>query len=59
VQFCASDGHNVLTAYRLFTHFDVAPFVYTVNVAEGFNLPGFTFLVPAHPGGPRHIPEEQ
>jgi len=25
----------------------------------GFNLPGFTFLVPAHPGGPRHIPEEQ
>jgi len=25
----------------------------------GFNLPGFTFLVPAHPGGPGHIPEEQ
>jgi len=23
------------------------------------NLPGFTFLVPAHPGGPGHIPEEQ
>jgi len=20
---------------------------------------GFTFLVPAHPGGPRHIPDEQ
>jgi len=25
----------------------------------GFNLPGFTFLVPAHPGGPGQIPEEQ
>ena len=25
----------------------------------GFTLPGFTFLVPAHPGGPRQIPEEQ
>jgi len=24
-----------------------------------FNLPGFTFLVPAHPGGPGRIPEEQ
>ena len=21
--------------------------------------PGFTFLAPAHPGGPKHIPEEQ
>jgi len=26
---------------------------------NGFNLPGFTFLVPAHPGGPGHILEEQ
>jgi len=25
----------------------------------GFNLLGFTFLVPAHPGGPGHIPDEQ
>jgi len=25
----------------------------------GFNLPGFTFLVPAHPGGPGQIPGEQ
>jgi len=25
----------------------------------GFNLPGFTFLVPAHPGGPGQIREEQ
>jgi len=24
-----------------------------------FNLPGFTFLVPAHPRGPGNIPEEQ
>jgi len=23
------------------------------------NLPGFTFLVSAHPGGPGHVPEEQ
>jgi len=26
---------------------------------DWFNLPGFIFLVPAHPGGPGHIPEEQ
>ena len=26
---------------------------------DWFYLPGFTFLVPAHPGGPGHIPEEQ
>jgi len=25
----------------------------------GFTLPGFTFLVPAHPCSPGHIPEEQ
>ena len=24
----------------------------------GFNLPGLTFLVPAHPGDPGHIQEE-
>jgi len=24
-----------------------------------FNLPGFTFLLPAHSDGPGHIPEEQ
>ena len=29
------------------------------KIQIGFNLPGFTFLVPAHPGGPGHIPEEQ
>ena len=26
---------------------------------DWFYLPGFTFLVPAHPGGPGQIPEEQ
>jgi len=25
----------------------------------GFNLFGFTFLVPADPGGPGHIPDQQ
>ena len=25
----------------------------------GFTLPGFTFLVPAHPGSPGQIPAEQ
>jgi len=25
----------------------------------GFNLLGFTFLVPADPGGPGHIPDQQ
>ena len=29
------------------------------QIQIGFNLPGFTFLVPAHPGDPGHIPEEQ
>jgi len=29
------------------------------EIQIGFNLPGFTFLVPADPGGPGHIPEEQ
>jgi len=29
------------------------------EIQIGFNLPGFTSLVPAHPGGPGHIPEEQ
>jgi len=29
------------------------------SIQIGFNPPGFTFLVPAHPGGPGHIPEEQ
>ena len=29
------------------------------SIQIGFNLPGFTFLVPAHPGGPGHVPEEQ
>ena len=29
------------------------------QIQIGFNLPGTTFLVPAHPGGPGHIPEEQ
>ena len=29
------------------------------KIQIGFNLPGFTFLVSAHPGGPGHIPEEQ
>ena len=28
-------------------------------IQNGFNLPGFIFLVPAHLGGPGHIPEEQ
>jgi len=27
--------------------------------ADGFTLAGFTFLVPAHPGSPGQIPEEQ
>jgi len=26
---------------------------------DGFTLPGFTFLVPAHPGSPGQILEEQ
>jgi len=30
-----------------------------LQIQIGFNLPGFTFLVPAHPGGPGQIPEEQ
>jgi len=29
------------------------------QIQIGFNLPGFTFLVPAHPGGARRIPEKQ
>jgi len=29
------------------------------QIQIGLNLPGFTFLVPAHLGGPGHIPEEQ
>ena len=29
------------------------------SIQIGFNLPGFTFLVPAHPSGPGQIPEEQ
>jgi len=29
------------------------------QIQIGFNLPGFTSLVPAHPGGPGHIPEGQ
>jgi len=29
------------------------------QIQIGFNIPGFTFLVPAHPGDPGHIPEEQ
>jgi len=29
------------------------------QIQIGFNLPGFAFLVPAHPGGPGQIPEEQ
>jgi len=29
------------------------------QIQIGFNLPGFTFLVPDHLGGPGHIPEQQ
>jgi len=29
------------------------------EIQIGFTLPGFTFLVPAHPGSPGQIPEEQ
>jgi len=29
------------------------------KIQIGFNLPGFIFLVPAHPGGPGLISEEQ
>ena len=29
------------------------------KIQIGFNLPGFTFLVPADPGGPGHIPDQQ
>ena len=29
------------------------------KIQIGFNLLGFTFLVPAHLGGPGHIPDEQ
>jgi len=29
------------------------------KIQIGFALPGFTFLVPAYPGSPRQIPEEQ
>jgi len=29
------------------------------KIQIGFNLLGFTFLVPADPGGPGHIPDQQ
>ena len=29
------------------------------QIQTGFTLPGFTFLVPAHPGSPGQIPEDQ
>jgi len=29
------------------------------EIQIGFTLAGFTFLVPAHPGGPGQIPDEQ
>jgi len=31
----------------------------TACLSAGFNLPGFTFLVPAYPGSPGQIPAEQ
>jgi len=41
---------------------DSSDYVVMINITSNFSwlkLLGFTFLVPAHPGGPGHIPEEQ
>jgi len=49
VQYLVLIGKSIVEPYL--TH--------SVWLQIGLNLLGFTFLVPAHPDGPGHIPEEQ